>query len=207
MELLAWAVLIAGALCGVLRCIKGTYFFSALVSALCGCAVLLSGGVVHNLPIAAGLFVSIAADWFLAHQKGHPERFLYGVVGFFIAHCLFGAHALMRFAFNMPAVIVAAALLVCYIIYMARRVLHRVDKALRVPVVMYMLVSLGSLYAAMSMAAAGAEKALYIAGIASILFSDTMIAENEFVGVKAAGRLVLPTYYLCHVLIALSIMI
>ena len=40
--------------------------------------------------------------------------------------------------------------------------------------------------------------------IVCILFSDTMIAESQFAGQKWAYPLILPTYYLCHLLVAAS---
>ena len=44
---------------------------------------------------------------------------------------------------------------------------------------------------------------LYILGIAMLLFSDTMIAESDFVGNPKTGWLILPTYYLCHILVSI----
>lgn len=204
MDIIAYTALAAAVMCGVLRCVSRKYVFSALTSVFCACAVAASGDMVQKLTLIAGLLVSVVADWYLAHQAGHPNRFLYGVIGFFMAHCLFGAYACVRFAFNVPAAVVAGVLLIVYSVYMAKRMLPHVDGGLKLPLVMYMLVSIASLYFAMSMNAPLWEKTAYVAGIAAILFSDTMIGENEFVGVKAAGALVLPTYYLCHALIALS---
>ena len=45
---------------------------------------------------------------------------------------------------------------------------------------------------------------IYACALALLLFSDTMIAEADFAGNPRADRLVLPTYYLCHILVALS---
>lgn len=44
----------------------------------------------------------------------------------------------------------------------------------------------------------------YAAAIALLLFSDTMIAEADFAGNRRADILVLPTYYLCHIMVAAS---
>ena len=207
MKLMAYIALTGAVLCGVLRCVAGKYVFSACMSILCACAVAASGQTRLKLALVAGLLISVAADWFLAHQKGHSERFLHGVIGFFAAHCMFAWYAAMRFSFSMPALVIALALLALYFVYMALRILPGVGHGLKAPLMLYMLVSIASLYFAMSMNAAAAEKAIYIAGIAAIVFSDTMIGENEFVGTQAAGRLVLPTYYLCHALLALSALI
>lgn len=207
MGIMAYIALLGAVMCGVLRCAAGKYIFSACMSLLSACAVAASGQARLKLALIAGLLVSVVADWFLAHQKGHSGRFLYGVIGFFAAHCMFAWYAAMRFSFSMSALAIALVLLAAYGVYMALRLLPGVESGLKAPLTLYMLVSIVSLYFAMSMNAPVAEKALYIAGIAAILFSDTMIGENEFVGVRAAGKLVLPTYYLCHALIALSAML
>lgn len=204
MQIIAWVVFAASIVCGVLRFTAGGYIYSALISGLCGMSVLFTGGGKDRLLLAAGLFVSVAADWFLCHQSGHSERFLYGVIGFFIAHCLFVAYSAMRYRFNTAALIAAAVLLVGYGAYMLFRALPNIEAGLKIPITAYMLVSMLSLYAAFSMNAPTAERVLYIVGIAAIVFSDTMIAENIFLGVKPAAKLVHPTYYACHWLIALS---
>lgn len=203
MYIAAWIVLAASLACGVCRFTINGYIFSALISGLCGISAALSGRYL----MALGLFVSVVADWFLCHQSGHSERFLYGVAGFFVAHCLFTAHAFTRFSFNVPGLIAAVAIAVGFSLYMAFRALPHVAAGLKMPIVAYMLISVLSLYAAFSMNAPVFEKILYIAGIASIVFSDTMISENIFLGVHKAGRLVHPTYYACHWLITLSALI
>lgn len=207
MQIIAWIACAASLICGGFRFATGGYIYSALISAFTGAAVLFGGAGKDRLLLAAGLFVSVLADWFLCHQSGRSERFLYGVTGFFIAHCLFAAYAAVRYSFSLPALIAAVILLAGYGAYMYLRALPGVADGLKIPIVAYMLISMLSLYAAFSMKAPVFEKILYIAGIASIVFSDTMISENIFVGVKHAGMLVHPTYYACHWLIALSALI
>ena len=207
MRIAAYIAFIAAILCGVLRFATGKYMYSACISLLCGCTAALAGGSNARMLLAAGLFASVIADWFLAHQHGRESFFLYGVAGFFAAHCLFCGYASVRYEFSYPIIVVTAVLLAAYSGYLALRVLPGVSQALKLPVTAYMLVSIASLYLALSMNAPALEKVLYAAGIVSILFSDTMIAENIFVGVKPAAKLVHPTYYLCHWLIALSALI
>lgn len=204
MQIIAWGAFAAAIVCGVLRFTVGGYIYSALISSLCGISVLFTGGGRDRFLLAAGLFVSVVADWFLSHQSGHSERFLYGVIGFFIAHCLFVAYAAMRYRFSTAALIAAAVLLIGFSAYMFIRALPNIEAGLKLPITAYMIVSMLSLYAAFSMNAPAAEKVMYIVGIAAIVFSDTMIAENVFLGVKPAAKLVHPTYYACHWLIALS---
>ena len=207
MRITAYVVFAAALVCGVLRFATGEYIYSALISLLCGCTVVLAGGNNARLLMAAGLFVSVIADWFLSHQSGHSNFFLYGVCGFLIAHCLFAGYAAARFSFGVPQLVISVILLLGYSVYLGCRVMPGIESGLRLPITAYMLVSLVSLYLAMSSGMPIIQRILYTAGIASILFSDTMIAENIFVGVKQAGKLVHPTYYLCHWLLALSALI
>ena len=52
-----------------------------------------------------------------------------------------------------------------------------------------------------SLAAPGAARTL---GLLCIVLSDTLIAESDFAGNRAAEAWILPTYFLCHILLALS---
>ncbi len=81
MQIAAWIAYAATLVCGALRFSTGSYIYSALISAFAGTAVLFCGAGRDKLLLAAGLFVSVVADWFLCHQSGHSERFLYGVIG------------------------------------------------------------------------------------------------------------------------------
>ncbi len=182
----------------------GRYIFSALITAACALAALLSGPKNALWLLIVGLVVSIVGDWFMAHQRRSPLNFFFGVGGFGIAHMLFIAYALTRFHFNLPALIVAGALIVGYALYFALGVYPRIDTPVAIAITGYALVSLAGLYCALSMNAPAAEKVLYALGIASILFSDTMIAESDFMHHAYAGKLILPTYYLCHILLAAS---
>ncbi len=182
----------------------GAYTYSALITAACALVMLLGGLKDMSLLLFFGLIVSIAGDWFMAHQGRSPLNFFFGVGGFGIAHLLFIAYALKRFSFSPAALIATGVLFVGYALYFILRVYPKVDIAIGSAVTVYALVSLAGLYCAFSMNAPAAEKILYILGIASILFSDTMIAESEFLRQKWAGPLILPTYYLCHILLAAS---
>ena len=182
----------------------GAYIYSALITAACALVSLISGLKDAGFLLFAGLAVSIAGDWFMAHQSRGPFNFFFGVGGFGVAHLLFIAYALRRFRFSPAALAVIIALLAGYALYFALRVYPKVDMAVASAVTAYALVSLAGLCCAFSLNAPPAEKILYILGIASILFSDTMIAESGFLHQKWAGPLILPTYYLCHILLAAS---
>ena len=123
-----------------------------------------------------------------------------GIGGFFAAHALFLWDVLLD-ASLAPLPFLAFALLAAgYGLYLARRILPRVsDARMRLAIVLYMLISAASL--AFSLAVPDAARTL---GLLCIVLSDTLIAENDFAGNRAAGLWILPTYFLCHILLALS---
>jgi len=52
----------------------------------------------------------------------------------------------------------------------------------------------------------GLPKWTYVAGITSIVVSDTFIAFNEFLDVTTFNDLILPTYYFAHIIITFGIL-
>lgn len=181
-----------------LRCVRPWFALNAIVSLSCAAIVLAVRGAVS--PLFFGLIVSVAADWFMAHKAGRTGWYLCGIGGFFAAHALFLWDVLLD-ASLAPLPFLAFALLAAgYGLYLARRILPRVsDARMRLAIVLYMLISAASL--GFSLAAPGAARTL---GLLCIVLSDTLIAENDFAGNRAAWAWILPTYFLCHILLALS---
>ena len=181
-----------------LRCVRPWFALNAIVSLSCAAIVLAARGAVS--PLFFGLIVSVAADWFMAHKAGRTGWYLCGIGGFFAAHALFLWDVLLD-ASLAPLPFLAFALLAAgYGLYLARRILPRVsDARMRLAIVLYMLISAASL--GFSLAALGAARTL---GLLCIVLSDTLIAESDFAGNRAAGAWILPTYFLCHILLALS---
>lgn len=187
----------------LLRLGTGRYLYSALTSLACAALILL-GGAQGAWALVTGLLVSVAGDWLLAHPKVCDNAFIYGVACFGAGHILFALYASRRCAVSPWAIGVAALLAVAYGAYLFRCVLPGQPLPMKIALSDYTLVSLLGLFFALCLDAPLAERALYALGIACILFSDTMIAEAEFVGHARAQPLILPTYYLCHILIAAS---
>ena len=181
-----------------LRCVRPWFALNAIVSLSCAAIVLAVRGAVS--PLFFGLIVSVAADWFMAHKAGRTGWYLCGIGGFFAAHALFLWDVLLD-ASLAPLPFLAFALLAAgYGLYLARRILPRVsDARMRLAIVLYMLISAASL--GFSLAAPGAARTL---GLLCIVLSDTLIAESDFAGNRAAEAWILPTYFLCHILLALS---
>ncbi len=173
------------------------YVFSALTSLSCAAIAMMRAPVM-----AAALAISALGDFFLANRKDRESWYLLGILGFFAGHAVFIVHALGRVAHPQAGLIAGGVLGAVFIPYLVLRVIRRVPKLLRIPVVAYTLISLAGLACAVMMG-----NIVYIAAIAMLLFSDTMIAECDFVGNKAVGFLILPTYYASHILAALSALI
>ena len=100
------------------------------------------------------------------------------------------------------ALVAGGLLLALYAAYLTQIVLPGMPKMLRLPAVLYTLVSVAGFTVALT-----SGDAVYASAIALLLFSDTMIAAADFAGRKELSFLILPTYYLCHILIALSAML
>lgn len=190
----------------LLRHFTKKYIFSALTTLSCAAIALPYAPVM-----AAALFVSFIGDYFMAHKGKNEVKYLLGIAGFFLGHIVFIAHAMLYIpASTFPefephihkGLITGAALVLCFTPYLLLRVIKRVPKLLQIPVVLYTLISIAGLACAVM-----TGDWIYILGIAMLLFSDTMIAESDFVGNRKVSPLILPTYYLCHILVVLSAMI
>ena len=69
----------------------------------------------------------------------------------------------------------------------------------------YVGISLSVITVSLLSSAAPLPKFLFAAGIAMILFSDTLIALSRFLKIKKVCRAICPTYFACHILIAASV--
>ncbi len=149
--------------------------------------------------IALGYAFSIAGDYLLAHQKENPMRFIAGVGGFFLAHACFLIYALHA---ACPGILSAAVMLVIgYSVFLWKGIYpHAKGVPLRAALAMYMLIS-----AAVLSVSLGTELTLFKLGIFMIVFSDTLIGLHTFMGIQSVQKWILPTYYLCHILIAATL--
>ena len=188
----------------VLRIKSQTYVLSAAITLSCALIVALSGFGESKAWVIVGLCLSVVGDWFLNHQIGHPDRFLFGVGGFALAHIAFVIYASHDAVFKPWATILIVALTVGYAVYLTQRIVKGLNPTLQAALPAYALVSLVGLLMALSRRTTPYAWALYALGILSIVFSDTMIAESQFAHNRGAQALILPTYYLCHILIAAS---
>lgn len=187
----------------VLRLATRKYVFSALTTLSCAAlslSPLWSGGWRWSqLILPTALVVSAIGDYFMAHKSGHAEIYRLGIAGFLLAHALFIVHCCTQWRPRAWIAVVGLILLAGYGAYLVCRVLPGIPKLLKLPAALYTLISVAGFTMSLM-----TRNPLYIVGIALLLFSDTMIAEHDFAGNRAAGALILPTYYLSQMLVALS---
>jgi alkylglycerol monooxygenase len=156
--------------------------------------------------VAAGLALCAGGDYALALPRT-PQRFLTGLGFFAVGYLLYGiilwVHAQPRLALIAVAAVAAAAAVLQYLSF------SRLPRALRGPVVAYMLVIsflvvTGSAVA-LATSASLLQRLLPIPAVLCIYASDTLIGRREFGRpLGLLERAIMPTYYagqLCMVLL------
>lgn len=153
--------------------------------------------------IIAAFLLSIGGDWFLSHRNGQSIRFIFGIGLFLMAHigyiifCV--RNGRIKYSFLL-FILIGYLLLFYYVLYPTIQ-----DKGLLLAVLFYLVTSCLSLAAAAGIKLAPITCRLFTAGIAMLVFSDTLIALHEFAGYNTLYGLMLPTYYGSQIMITLSL--
>ena len=156
------------------------------------------------LLVVAAFLLSIVGDWYLSTMRGDTGRFIAGIGFFFLAHAGYLAYALLNGRFKWAVTIVFLA---GYLLFFLLKLFPVIsDSMLMLAALLYLLISCFSLGAAAGMRFAADVKWAYLAGIALILFSDTIIALKEFAGYRELNFLILPTYYLAQISLTFSVL-
>lgn len=167
------------------------------------CALILAWAIWKSparrrdgLWVVAAFCFSAGGDWFLANRGGREGFFLAGIGLFFVAHAGYLAFACRQGRLGRKAL---GVLLSAYLLYYFFG-LHPAIRSTPVATaaLMYLLISCATLSAAWGMRMPGWQKWPFVAGIALLVFSDTIISFSEFLGWKRWNGLILPTYYLVH---------
>lgn len=146
---------------------------------------------------------SIVGDWFLSNRSGGENYFSYGIAMFFLAHVGYLLFALRNGKIHL---LYTFLILVCYLSFFFFLLLPGFKSiSLMLIVLLYLLISCFSLGAALGISNQSWFKWFYIVGIGLILISDTIIALREFANITGGDWLILPTYYLAHLVIITSI--
>ena len=152
--------------------------------------------------ILAFLF-SIAGDWFLSHKNGDPMMFSKGIALFFLAHIGYLMFALWNGTIKWLFTSMVLAVFLVYFFTMLYPTFS--DNVLMIASLVYLFISCFSFGASVGIKGDAVVKWTYVFGIFLIVFSDTIISLTDFLGYKALDFLILPTYYLAHIVITYSL--
>lgn len=158
------------------------------------------------LAVAGALAASAVGDWLLSTKGEKPGRFVPGIQAFLVAHV--GYIIYSGLSGGRPEWITLAAAAAAYLLYFFAVLTKRVRPlGLAASALAYLLVSCVALSMAVALPSTPAIRALFISGVALILFSDTVISFVEFLGWKRWSPLILPTYYLAQLSLVASVML
>lgn len=156
------------------------------------------------LIISAFLF-SIGGDWLLSHRHGFSIRFAGGIVLFFFAHLGYLIFCLKNGNIRKDVLgIVLTAYLLFFFIFLWQRIS---DPVLLIAVFIYLIISCFSLAASFGLTLSFVSRWLFFAGIACLVFSDTIIACNEFLDFRRFAFLIRPVYYCSQILITVALLV
>ena len=154
--------------------------------------------------VIAAFVLSIVGDYFLSHREGDTLWFVYGIFFFLLAHIGYLSYSLFH---GRIALWFTGILCLGYLIFFFTSLYDGIGGGVLLwAALAYLFISCFSLGAARGIIALeGFPKWGYVFGIVLILFSDTLIAITEFMGNDRWDFLILPTYYLAHIVITWSI--
>jgi uncharacterized membrane protein YhhN len=154
--------------------------------------------------VVAALCFSAAGDWFLSN-KGHREAyFLAGIALFFCAHLGYLVFASRQGRLDWKVLGILLAMYLFYYVFCLRPGIRSPELA--IAVLFYLLISCVVFSAAWGMRMGAHLKWPYVTGIGLIIFSDTLISLNEFLGWKQWNWLILPTYYLAQLCVSWTVL-
>ncbi len=170
---------------------------------ICVISYMENKGNVSIFFIIIAFVFSIIGDIFLSNRKVNNYFYLYGIISFFLAHLFYLSFMLSHGKIN---VIMLLTLLFIYSIYFTYKIFPALkDIKMIFAIIFYILISCLTLSSSIGLNTNGITKLLTVSGISLILISDTIIAEKDFIGKKKYSKLILPTYYMSHILITYAV--
>lgn len=209
-------VLVIPLIFAVIHSFRDKYVFGAAVTL--SCTLSLAPFAYFSYFVIAAYIFSAVGDYFMANKINKPSYFLPGICSFFFAHIMFLAYAIKTAEFtsigNGRAIFAAAfgiILTVLYTIFLIKRIYPslrgRENVPMRIATAFYTYISCAVMTISLLRVGNGADTVLFSLGIAFIVFSDTIIALNNFTDYKKGSFLICPTYYACHILAAASVIL
>lgn len=184
------------------------FFFKAAVPGSCALIlVFLFRKQLKEVPdiwfVIAAFLLSIAGDWFLSNKGGNFMMFAAGIGLYLLAHVGYLWFALKN---GRLPVLFTMVVLAGYLLFFFVKLFPALDDTvLLIAVLLYLLISCVSLGAAFGIKLPPVIKWSYFGGVTLVLFSDTIIALNEFASYGALNFMILPTYYAAHMSITFAL--
>jgi hypothetical protein len=154
--------------------------------------------------IFISLVISMLADSLLQYSENNPVRLVFGIMMFLPVHLGYMLFCLRygrvnRFLFSI--------LVTGYGLFLILKLMPGISiPVLKLSVALYALASCLSLAASAGLWLSFLPKFLFVAGIAAMVFSDTLIACREFIHVDLLhGNLIMPAYYASQILVTASL--
>ena len=148
--------------------------------------------------LTAALLCSAAGDFFLSTRAGRVGMFIAGVVWYLVAHGAYAAALWSRGRPNLPVFLAAGMVVGGFVVW---RLIPAIDEnVVLITVAAYAGASVLSLAAAWGVRDGGRGRTS--TAIVLIIASDTLIALDLFLGLDVPSWLILPTYYLAHIIFA-----
>lgn len=159
--------------------------------------------------IIAAFAFSFAGDYVLGHWGGSFTGFVSGVGLFLLAHLGYVDYSLRMGRLPWLLFLVLAFVFGSYYIVLLRPAIG--DVVTRISVIAYILVSCLSMAAAVGIgrskhSVSTLSRVLFIIGIASLLFSDLLIAQKRFLHDGTLYALMLPTYFASQLFVTASML-
>jgi len=148
--------------------------------------------------------LSIAGDWYLTTRHGRQSRFLISILLYSMAHGCYLAFSLMNGRFRWKTTTALTSVFLIFYFINLNPAIH--SPALKVGVIVYTIMSCVSLGGAASTQLTPWTKWLYVAGIAMLVISDTLLGLKEFASCQKVHFLILPNYYFGQICITAAVM-
>jgi len=183
--------------------IEGVAFTCGFICALAYLASPKNNRAVLLLTVA--FIFSILGDFYFRKHDAN-SGFIMGGFFFLLAHIGFSIYCLTRVKFSwfIFAVITIPYLIWYFMVLMPSDRLRN-SGFLAFAVFLYLIASCFSFSVSIDLKKGSAASWIFTAGIACILISDSFIAARSFLDNRRFAFLIMPLYYLCHILIALSV--
>ena len=183
--------------------IEGVAFTCGVICALAYLASPKNNRAV--LLLTAAFIFSIMGDFYFRKHDANSGLIMGGFF-FLLAHIGFSIYCLTKVKFSwFIFAVIAIPYVIWYFTVLMPSDRLRSGGFLAFAVFLYLIASCFSFSVSIDLKNGSIASWIFTAGIACILVSDSFIAARSFLDNRRFAFLIMPLYYLCHILIALSV--